>query len=135
DGAGITFYESPIFGAREPAASRERKETLHRTFGAAAIDMESHLVAAASARAGIPFLVLRAVADPATKGLPPAALVGLRPDGTMALGPVLRSLAVHPAQLPALLRLYRETRLALRALRRGVFALAVEARHGVFDMA
>lgn len=114
--AGLAVEEGEILGAAEPAAAAARKGELHRATQAVAIDLESHLVAEIAARAGRPFLVLRAVADIASQSLPPAALVGLAPSGRPALGRVLVSLARQPAQITALLRLAGDTRHALAAL-------------------
>ena len=82
------------------------------------------------ARADIPFAVLRAIADPAERALPPAALIGLNAAGRPALGRVLLSLASQPGQLPALLQVARDTRRALAALRRAGAALAEAAPRG-----
>ena len=40
--------------------------------------MESHIVAQLAARMRLPFAVLRVIADPAERAIPPAALVGMR---------------------------------------------------------
>jgi hopanoid-associated phosphorylase len=125
DASGHAPATGDILGMSAIADSVERKMVLFRRSGAVAVDNESHLVAAAAAAAGIPFLVLRAVADPAVRGLPPAALVGLDPEGRPALGPVLRSLLARPGQLPALLRAALDARHALQALRRSAGALGV----------
>src|SRR6185437_16644110 len=79
--AGLVFDEGDILGATEPAASPEGKAALFRATGAVAVDLESHLVAAAAERARKPFLVLRAIADPALRALPPAAVNGLDARG------------------------------------------------------
>lgn len=114
--AGVVFDEGDILGRTEAAASPERKAALFRATGAVAVDLESHLVAAAAERAGKPFLVLRAIADPARRALPPAAVHGLDARGKPALGPVLLSVLCRPRQIPALLRLAGDTRCALAAL-------------------
>jgi adenosylhomocysteine nucleosidase len=119
---GIAIATGDALGAETIVATPERKRALHAA-GAVIADLESHRVARAAAAAGMPFLVLRAVADPATRGVPAAAQAGLDREGRPALGPVLRSLLRHPVQLPALLRIGRETGLALRALRRAAPAL------------
>ena len=121
--AGLGTATGDMLGAVAAADTPSRKATLHRQGGAVAIDLESHLVAGAAAAAGIPFIVLRAVADPAERGLPPAALVGLDREGRTALGPVLLSVAKRPGQIPALLQLALDTRRALGALRRGARAV------------
>jgi hopanoid-associated phosphorylase len=105
-----------LFGADLAVASAARKATLFHATGAIAVDLESHLVAREAARAGRPFLVLRAIADPATRNLPPAAVNGLDASGNPALGRVLMSVARHPGQIAALLRLAGDTRRALSAL-------------------
>ena len=49
-----------------------------------AVDMESHVVGARSPRRhGLPFAVFRVIADAAQRALAPAALVGMRADGTV----------------------------------------------------
>ena len=84
--------------------------------GALAVDLESVVVARAAAALGIPFLVLRAIADTATRELPPAALVPLRSNGKPMIGQVLASVLRRPQQLPSLLAVAREARQALAAL-------------------
>jgi adenosylhomocysteine nucleosidase len=93
--------------------------------GAVAVDLESHLAAQAALAAGIPFVVVRCVADGPGRRLPPAVLVGLDAAGRLALGPVLGSLLRDPGQIPALLQVALDTRRAFRALRRA--ALSVRA--------
>jgi adenosylhomocysteine nucleosidase len=121
---GIGARQGDLLGADAIVASPERKAVLRRESGAIAVDLESHHVARAAVESGLPFLVLRAVADPAERALPAAALIELDADGRPALPAVLLSLARHPAQLPALLRVAIDTRRALRALGRVAVALA-----------
>jgi adenosylhomocysteine nucleosidase len=107
------------------------KATLHRDSGADIVDLESAALAAAAVAAGLPFGVLRAVADPAAHGLPPAALVGLDAEGRPAVGPVLRALARSPGQLPALIRLGRQSGTAMAALLAAARALGRGHLRGV----
>ena len=83
-----------------------------------AVDMETHIAARVAERHGLPFATLRVISDTASETLPPAALRGMRSDGTMAIGPVLASLLRHPAQLPALIRTGWNAERAFRALLR-----------------
>jgi len=108
--------ERTVAGIGMPAASVAAKAELHRSTGAATVDMESHLAARAAARAGLPVAAIRAIADPAEQALPPAALAGLRRDGRADLAGVMGALARHPAQLPALIAVARNARAALAAL-------------------
>ena len=100
----------PLTGAADKAA-------LHlSTGGALAVDMESHMAAAAAAARGVPFAVCRAIVDPAWRSLPKAAMAGLRDDGTTAIFPVLRELVREPGQLRGLLRIAADARAARQAL-------------------
>jgi len=121
--ARVVALDGDVLGAARAADTPSLKAALHRQSGAIAVDLESHLVADAAAAAGLPFAVLRAVADPAERALPPAALIGLKATGRPALGRILWSLARQPAQLPALLQLGRDTRRALATLGRAAEAL------------
>ena len=120
---GLALDARDLLGRDAIAATAAEKSLLFRRTGAVAVDLESHAVARAAARAHVVFAALRAVADPAEFDLPPVALVGLDRDGNAALLPVLGALARAPAQLPALIRLALLTRAALRTLSRSAPAL------------
>jgi len=92
------------------------KAALRAATGAAAVDMESHIAAKVAARHGLPFAAIRVISDTAHHDLPPAACVPLRPNGSVDLPRVLAALARQPSQLPALLRLARDTSVALNVL-------------------
>ena len=94
-----------------------------REMGCAAVDLESGAVAAVAAAHGLPFAVLRAVCDPAGRGLPPAALAALDGRGAIGIGRVLASVLAHPGQVPALLGLARDATAARRALARRIAEL------------
>ena len=77
---------------------------------------ESAIVARAAERHGLPFAILRVIADPAHRPLPSAALVAMRADGGIDVAAVLGALLRNPAQLPALIRLGLDSREAFSAL-------------------
>lgn len=106
----------PVYGAADIIATEKDKRRAWEDTGALAVDLESAIVARTAEAVGIPFLVLRTIADPATRELPPAALIPLRADGMPALCRVLAEVARRPRQLGALVGLARETRRALAAL-------------------
>jgi adenosylhomocysteine nucleosidase len=114
----------PVVGSDTIVATVEEKRALHARTGAIAIDMESHVAARVAARHGTPFAALRTISDGADQELPAAAFVGLRPDGRMAIGAVLASLARDPAQLSALIRTAIGAERAFRALLRSHDVLA-----------
>jgi adenosylhomocysteine nucleosidase len=113
---GVLAHETVITSAAEKAA-------LHRATNAIAVDMESVRVAAAAASARLPFLIVRAIADPAARDLAPAARLPLRADGRADLAAVLTSVAKSPGQIPALIGLAGETATALWTLYRAGRAL------------
>jgi len=102
-----------IAGADRVIATPAEKAALRAATGAVAVDMES----AAVARLGIPFAVLRAVADTADEALPPAAAEGLDEAGNPAPWRVMRALLRRPQDLPGLIRMAWRSRAALAALR------------------
>ena len=110
-GGGPTLLglERMVFSAAEKAALFERS-------GAVAIDMESHRVALVAAAAGLPFLALRAIGDPAGRALPALVARALGEDGRPRIGPVVAGLLRRPGDLAALLRVKRDTAAALAAL-------------------
>ncbi len=108
----------PLAGVDAPLIRPADKAQFHQATGAVAADMESHCVARLALRAGRPFAALRVISDPAEQGLPPAAVVGMKADGRIALGAVLASLLRHPHQLPELARIARDARSAMSVLAR-----------------
>lgn len=106
----------PILAGLRIAATPGDKAMLYRRGRADAVDLESGGVARAARARGVPFAVLRAVADPAERTLPPAALQGLKADGRIDLPRVLFSVLSHPGQIPRLLEVGRDAARARRAL-------------------
>jgi hopanoid-associated phosphorylase len=113
---GTPLARGVLAAVAAPVVTQQQKAALHARTGALAVDMESHIAAAQAGARGLPFTVCRVVVDPAGRTLPPAAMVGLRDDGTTALGPILRELARAPAQLPAMIRLAFDARAARASL-------------------
>ncbi len=111
--------EAPLAGRDTLVGDPDSKARLHTETGASAVDMESHIAARAAAEHGLPFVALRAIADPLARTLPPAALIAMRADGGIDLHAVLRSVAHSPRQLPQLLRIALDAQRALGTLARG----------------
>jgi hopanoid-associated phosphorylase len=112
----IGAVEGPVLGSCDILATEEDKRRAWRETGALAVDLESAIVARTAEAAGLPFLVLRTIADPATRELPPAALIPLAENGTPAFARVFGEVLRRPRQIRALFGLARETRQALLAL-------------------
>jgi adenosylhomocysteine nucleosidase len=129
-----------VIGVDAPLGSPAQKRAAHEATGAGIADMESHIAARVAQANRLPFAVCRVVADPAERCLPPAALVGMRIDGSVDTAAVIRSLIRKPRQLPALVRLARDTQKAFRALFSGRKVLGPSFGNAdfgefVFDMA
>jgi hopanoid-associated phosphorylase len=107
-----------IAGAEKIAATAEEKSAIYDATGADAVDMESHVAIRFAREHGLPFVALRAISDRADHTLPHAARVAMKPNGGIALGRVLHSVATRPHQIPALIRTSRETETAFSALLR-----------------
>jgi len=122
-------HRGTIVGADQIIASVAEKAAFHAATGAIAVDMESHIAARVAARHNLPFAILRTISDSADRALPPAALVGMKPDGGVALGAILASLARNPAQLPALIRTGRDADAAFTALRRALSSVDLALRN------
>jgi hopanoid-associated phosphorylase len=120
---GARVHRGRMAGVAAPLTGAEEKAALHRSSGALAVDMESHIAGAIAAAHGVPFAVCRAIVDPAWRSLPSAATAGLRDDGSTAIAPILRELLKQPSQLGPLLRVAGDARAARTAL--------VQARHAL----
>jgi hypothetical protein len=84
--------------------------------GALVADTESHVAARIDDAYGLPFAAFRVVADPAHRQLPHAALVAIRPDGSLAFGAILGSLLKNPRRVPQLMRTANDARAAFVGL-------------------
>jgi hopanoid-associated phosphorylase len=107
-----------IAGADRILACVGEKAALRTQSGAEAVDMESHVAARFARARCIPFAAVRIISDGADRNLPEAARGGMRGDGRMDGGAVIRMLLREPGQLGPLLRTAREAETAFRALAR-----------------
>ncbi len=107
-----------VLGSDTVVASTEEKTKLRDATGAVAVDMESFAVASVADQAGVPFAILRAVADPLWRDVPRAARAGVADDGGLRIGAVLGGLIMAPWQLVSLIAVAIEARQGLAALGR-----------------
>jgi adenosylhomocysteine nucleosidase len=108
-----------VLGVDEIVDAVAEKAELHRTTGALAVDMESHVAARVAQRHRLPFAAARVVCDPAHRALPPAARFAIASDGRLDLPAVLNSLIAQPGQLPALILMGWDAERSFRSLLRG----------------
>jgi len=112
-----------IYGGGQIVATAAAKAALHARTGAAAVDLESAAVAQVARQNALPFAVLRAVCDPASRDLPHAALVALDAAGTIGAWRVASAVLSRPWEIPALIGLARDAARARHALVTRVRAL------------
>lgn len=120
---GPRVVAAPMVGSDRALLSVAEKDAMHARTGSAAADMESHSVAEAAAEAGVPFLALRAVADPRDRSIPQWLADTIGEDGRPVFTAVCSGWARRPWETPTLFRLASDTGAALASLRR-VAALA-----------
>lgn len=101
----LTGQPGRIVTVRTLIPSPHEKAFLGTQHQAVAVDMESSAMAQVADAAGVPWLVVRAIIDPMDTPLP-AQLARVNPDGTAAIGCVLRTLVRHPRVVLQLPRLY-----------------------------
>jgi hypothetical protein len=80
--------------------------------------MESHIVARVAAAHRLAFAAVRVIVDPAHRPIPPAALLGMRPDGRANVSAILRDLMTRPSQLRPLARVAVDALAARAAMHR-----------------
>lgn len=112
-----------VLGSDVPISTGLDKAHAFRATGSAIVDMESHAAARVAKDLGLPFAVLRAVADEADSDVPRAAIAGMRADGSTDVRAVLAALATDPRQTGALIRLARASGKARGSLLRSVHLL------------
>ena len=105
-----------LSGSDRMIATRAEKLELARASAALAVDMESHQVARAARAAGVPFMALRVILDPASGELPWVAEGGIGHAGERRALAVLTRLLVRPWELRRLLALAGQSRRAHAAL-------------------
>ncbi len=116
--SGFQSHGGTLLGSDREVAVASEKRRLFDLWGAVAVDMESHGVAEIAAAAAVPFLVVRAVADPAGRSLPSAVIGGVDPNGRARPGLVAARICLRPWQIGQVLRLRRDLQTALSTLDR-----------------
>jgi adenosylhomocysteine nucleosidase len=108
-----------VAGVDAPVSDPVLKREWHIKTGAAAVDMESHIVARIAAAHSLAFAAIRVIVDPAHRTVPAAALAGMRADGKTDPSAVLRALCADPSQALGLMRVAADAFFARNALDRG----------------
>jgi adenosylhomocysteine nucleosidase len=124
---GVLLSVATAVGARPatlistdaPVVRLEQTRALLNQFpepGLVAVDMESAAWAGAAAGAGVPFIVIRAIADGPEEELPRYLPECLGADGGIRRTAVLRSAIAQPSSIPELLALRRRVAICSKKL-------------------
>ena len=96
--------------------SRAKQHKHHKT-KAIVLDMESVAIAKVAQHHALPFLAIRAIADPVTMDLPQAVSHALNQQGDVELGKLLSYLLWHPSELKMLITLGQHFNAAKKTLK------------------
>ena len=115
-GSKVAVSRGSIAASDEIVRSANDKTRMRYKTGALAADMESFAIGTVARDAGLPFITIRAISDPALQSLPIMAVDAVGPDGKLKPWRIAWSLIRHPGQFSELLRLAKNTRSASDSL-------------------
>jgi len=101
----LTIQSGGLAESKTLVVSCNEKSQLHEKTGAIAVDMESIAVAKVAMHYQLPFLAIRAIADPANMNLPKAISAALNEQGDVELSKLLFFILRHPTEIPGLIKL------------------------------
>ena len=116
--AGAHVVVERLAASDAPVLSAAAKAELRRSTGAAGVDMESLIAGQFALKQQVPFAILRAVADPAERDLPPLVLRAVDSDGGVDAAAIIKELIRSPSQFAGLRALAADSRAAFQALKR-----------------
>lgn len=99
------IFMGKLVESKTIVATCQDKAMLAEATGAIAVDMESIAIAKVAQAQHIPFLAIRAIADPLTMDLPKAISYALNDEGDVEMAKLIAYLIWHPAELPDLVKL------------------------------
>jgi hopanoid-associated phosphorylase len=117
-GAGARVVVERLAASDAPVLTAAAKAELRRATGAAGVDMESLIAGRYALEQRTPFAILRAVADPAERDLPPLVMKAVNSDGGIDAVAVIGELIRSPGQFSGLRAAARDSRAAFQALER-----------------
>jgi len=116
--AGEQVSAERFAAAEAPILTADEKAQLRLATSAAAVDMESLVAGRFAAELGAPFAILRAVADPAERNLPPLAAKAIDAEGHIDVRAIALGLARSPGQAASIGWAARDSGAAFASLRR-----------------
>lgn len=121
-----------VIGVDRPVTSSMEKNQLNAQYGGIIVDMESHIAARIAKVHGLPFVILRVIADHAKREVPEAARQALKQNGTISYRPIINSIKEDPKQMTTMYHLSVDFFRSLRSLFRCNWLLG--KGFGFFDL-
>ena len=115
-GSEITAYKGALIASEKMVSTAQAKQEIFEQTGAIALDMESGAIAKVATHYALPFLVIRAIADPASMDLPNALENALNEKGEVAISRILKSLVLNPKEIPHLIQVGQYFQIAKKTL-------------------
>jgi len=116
--AGVPLHaRGTLLSVASPLLTPVAKSAAHQRCAALAVDMESAAVAAVAMERRLPFVVLRAIVDEVSDGIPDALNGSVDAWGRPRMTRLIAALCRHPTLVNELPRLYSRMQHATRALR------------------
>ncbi len=116
----LVVHTGSVVESRHLVVEATEKAALFERFRGIALDMESVAIAQLAAGKGIPFVIIRTIADPANSNLPQSVARALDSRGNVDLRKLFSYTLVHPAEFGRLLQLGWHFCAARRTLKRVV---------------
>ncbi|MDQ6987999.1 MAG: hypothetical protein Q9M25_09370 [Mariprofundaceae bacterium] len=115
--ASLRPHEGILIESRCIVANPAEKRTLAKIAGAVAVDMESAAIGRVARNEGIPFIVIRSVADTLNEGIPDAITSAADAQGNIRIKQLLIPIIRQPRLWPQLIRQGLNFHAASRTLR------------------
>ena len=112
----VSLHTDPMAESTTVVSTPAEKAILFCRTGAVGVDMESAAVAATAQKRGIPFIVVRAVADGVDTTIPQSTLNAFDEFGRLNFLKLVQGFLRHPSELFALFRIGRNYRAAQKTL-------------------
>lgn len=100
-----SVHSGTLLESKTIVSLSSEKKQLHEKTQAIVLDMESVAIAKVAQEKNLPFLAIRAIADPVTMDLPKAVSVAMNDNGKVLISPLLKYLLLHPSELSGLIKL------------------------------
>lgn len=119
----FVLRQGDLLESKVLVAKSSEKQQLYQQTRAIALDMESVAVAKVARQHHIPFLAIRAIADPVSMDLPESVSYALNAKGDVEIIKLLKFLLTHPKELSGLMTLGQQFSAAKRTLKTVASAL------------